>query len=41
MYRLLFSSKAARQIRKLDKHLKKEMKKHLEAIAIDPFLAGR
>lgn len=41
MYRLVYTNKAARQIKKMDKQVKIELKKHLELIAIDPYLGRK
>ncbi|MFA5881999.1 MAG: type II toxin-antitoxin system RelE/ParE family toxin [Eubacteriales bacterium] len=41
MYRLVYTNKAARQIKKMDKQVKIELKKRLELIAIDPYLGRK
>ena len=41
MFHLAYTSKVAKQIRKLDKPLKQEIKRRLELIAQDPYIGQK
>lgn len=41
MYRLVYTSKAAKQIKKLDKPFKRKLKKRLELIACNPYIGQK
>ena len=41
MYRLVYTNKAAKQIKKLDKPVKIELKRRLELIALNPLIGQK
>jgi mRNA-degrading endonuclease RelE of RelBE toxin-antitoxin system len=41
MYKLIYTNKAAKQVRTLDKPIKKIMKEHLEFIALNPYVGHK